>query len=57
MQAVVLGVLPPVAFAAIYFLNRSYADVLLERPKLLAGVFGMQAVGAWWVRKIIKFEY
>lgn len=57
LQAIVLAVLPLVAFGLIYFLNKSYAEVLLTRPQLIVGVLAAQAVGAVWIRKIVNFNY
>eukprot|EP00913_Durusdinium_trenchii_P010920 g10249.t1 len=44
MQAIVLSILPIVAFAAIYLLKRSYAQVLLDRPLLLIGTAAVAGV-------------
>jgi tight adherence protein B len=57
MQAAVLSVLPLAALAALYFLNRPYAQFLLDRPYVLGGMLASEAVGALWIRKIIHFEY
>lgn len=57
MQAIVLAVLPLVAFAAIYILNRDYAQILLDHPRLLAGTIAAQGVGIVWIRKVVNFEY
>lgn len=57
MQAIVLSVLPLLAFAAIYFLKRSYAQTLLDRPALLIGTAAAAVLGSLWVRKIVNFDY
>ncbi len=57
LQAIVLCVLPIVAFAAIFVLNKTYAQVLLDRPKLLLGILGAQLLGAIWIRKVVNFDY
>lgn len=57
MQATVLSLLPVVALTVLWFLNRPYAEVLLERPWLLGGVVAAQSVGALWIRQIIQFEF
>jgi tight adherence protein B len=57
MQAVVLSILPVLAFAALLFLNRTYAQILLDRPKLLLAVAGWQIVGIFWIRRIVNFQY
>ena len=57
MQAVVLLVLPPVMFFVMRFLNRPYADVLLDHTGLLAAMMASMAAGALWIRKIIQFDF
>jgi tight adherence protein B len=57
MQAVVLSVLPVMAFVALFFLNRTYAQILLDRPKLLLAVGAWQVVGVFWIRRIVNFQY
>jgi Flp pilus assembly protein TadB len=57
MQAVVLSVLPVMAFVALLILNRTYAQILLDRPKVLVAVVAWQAVGVFWIRRIINFQY
>jgi tight adherence protein B len=57
LQAVVLLVLPPIMFLVMRFINRPYADVLLEHPGLLAGMGVSMGVGALWIRKIIQFDF
>jgi tight adherence protein B len=57
MQAIVLTILPVVAFTALFFLNRDYVQVLLDRPKLLGGLALAQVLGGLWIRRIINFAY
>jgi tight adherence protein B len=57
MQAIVLSVLPVMAFVALLILNRTYAQILLDRPMLLVAVVAWQAVGVFWIRRIINFQY
>jgi tight adherence protein B len=57
MQAVVLLVLPPVMFFVMRFINRPYADVLLNHSGLLAAMILSMAAGALWIRKIIQFDF
>jgi tight adherence protein B len=57
MQAVVLLVLPPVMFFVMRFINRPYADVLLDHTGLLAAMMASMASGALWIRKIIQFDF
>lgn len=57
MQAVVLSILPVVAFAAIYFLKRSYAEILLDRPLVLVGIVASTAIGGLWIRRIVNIDY
>lgn len=57
MQAAVLIALPLLVFVAMYFLNREYAQVLLDRPWLLAGCGVTQAIGAAAIHKMIQIDY
>jgi tight adherence protein B len=57
MQAVVLSILPVMAFVALVILNQKYAQILLDRPKLLMAVLFWQVVGIFWIRRIVNFQY
>jgi tight adherence protein B len=57
MQAVVLSVLPVMAFVGLLFLNRTYVQILLDRPKLLVAVLVWQAIGVLWIRRIVNFQF
>ncbi len=57
MQARVLIILPVAALFGIIYLSPDYAKALLDRPWLLAATAAAQAAGAFWVRKIVNFEY
>jgi tight adherence protein B len=57
LQAVVLLVLPPIMFLVMRFVNRPYADILLDHPDLLVGMFVSMGLGALWIRKIIQFDF
>lgn len=57
MQALVLLLLPPIMFFVMRFINRPYADVLLDHPGLLAAMMASMAAGALWIRKIIQFDF
>jgi tight adherence protein B len=57
MQAVGLSILPVVAFVALFFLNRGYAQILLDHPRLLVGILVADVVGAFWIRRIINFDF
>jgi tight adherence protein B len=57
IQALVLLALPPALLLIILVLNRSYGQVLLDHPYLLAGMVVSQALGALWIRKIVHFDF
>ena len=57
MQALVLLVMPPLLLVVMYFLNRSYTQMLLDEPTLLTGMFASECVGALWIRKIVNFDF
>jgi tight adherence protein B len=56
MQAVVLSLLPVAALVALLVVNRDYAQILLDRPLVLLGMFVSEILGALWIRKIVNFE-
>jgi tight adherence protein B len=57
LQAVVLSVLPAFVFAVLLFVNRPYAQKLLDRPGLLTAVLFSEALGALWIRQIVNFKF
>jgi tight adherence protein B len=57
MQAVVLLALPPLMFLLMLFLNRSYAQVLLDHSGLLIVILVTEALGALWIRRIVNFDF
>jgi tight adherence protein B len=57
LQAIVLLSLPPALLVVVLLLNRSYADVLFEHPGILIGMFLSEALGAWWIRSIVNFDF
>jgi tight adherence protein B len=56
LQSLTLIVLPVVTFAAMYFLNRHYAELLLAQWRLLLATVGCMGVGVVWIRNIMQFE-
>lgn len=57
LQAIVLLVLPPIMFFVMRFINRPYADVLLEHTGLIAIMMASMGLGSLWIRKIIHFDF
>jgi tight adherence protein B len=57
LQAVILLALPVVVFLAIYTLNRGYAEILLERPWLLVGMGVSEALGMFFIHRIVNFDF
>jgi tight adherence protein B len=57
LQGIVLLCLPTGLFLIMLMMNREFAVVLLNYPKLLMGVLVCQVVGALWIRKIVNFDY
>jgi len=58
-SAMIIGSLPFLLFAALYFLNREYINVLLFTPggnQLLMYAAGMMALGHGIIAKMIRFE-
>ena len=56
LQSLTLVVLPVITFAFMYFLNRQYAQSLLEHGQLLAATVGLMVIGIVWIRNIMSFE-
>jgi tight adherence protein B len=54
LQGLTLVVLPFILFAAIYAINRPYAEILLRRPGLLAATGSCMLFGVLWIRKILR---
>lgn len=57
MQGWILAGLPPLMLGLMLTLNPKYAGVLLEHPKILGVTFGIELVGALWIRKIVNFDF
>jgi tight adherence protein B len=57
LQATVLLALAPLLFIVLLIMNRGYAQVLLDRPMLLAVTGIAEAAGALWIRKIVNFDF
>jgi tight adherence protein B len=57
IQAIVLLALPPAMFLLILWLNRGYAEILLDHPWILVAILASEALGALWIRKIVNFEF
>ena len=57
MQALILLILPLAIWAALFVINRAYALKLLEHPSLIIGMLIAMGVGAFWIRKIVNFDF
>ncbi|MBL8794590.1 MAG: type II secretion system F family protein [Planctomycetia bacterium] len=57
LQAVVLLLLPPGMFVLLLALYPDYAGQLLDHPALLAGMLCSMAVGAFWIHRIVNFDF
>lgn len=57
MQGWTLFVLPFVVFAAMMVVNRGYAEILLEQPRLIGAAGAAMVVGVLWIRRIVNFDY
>ena len=56
LQGLTLTLLPLVLFAAMFFINRQYAEVLLDHGYLLAITGVCMGVGLWWTQKIVNTD-
>jgi tight adherence protein B len=57
MQARVLILLPVASLLGLIALSPEYAAGILEWPWLLAATAAAQALGVFWIRKIVNFQY
>jgi tight adherence protein B len=57
LQALVLLGLPPFLLLVILVLNPGYGSTLVDHPRLLAGMFISEGIGALWIRKIVNFDF
>src|SRR5262249_61773728 len=56
LQGLTLAVLPFAIFGVMMFMNRSYAEVLLDHASLLIAAGASIGVGMLWIRQIVNFE-
>jgi tight adherence protein B len=57
LQALVLSMLPIAVFVALVFLNRPYAQILLDQPTVLGAVLACQGAGILWIHCIVNADY
>ena len=56
LQGVTLVIMPFLIFGMMFFINRSYAEVLLEHVGLIVATLACMAMGMLWIRAIVRFE-
>lgn len=57
LQAAVLLALPVCVWIGLYFVNRPYALKLFEHPQLVVGTLISMVLGAFWIHKIVNFDF
>ncbi len=57
MQALILLGLPVFMYILLLIISREYALELLNHSGLIAGALVMMGVGAFWIRRIINFDF
>jgi len=57
LQAYVLLALPPGLLAVMWVTNRPYAQVLFEHSWLLVTAGASMTLGAYWMRRIVNFDF
>ena len=57
MQAIVLLALPTVMFFGFLIMLPDYAGNLLEHPSLIVTTLDFELMGAFWIRKIVNFDF
>jgi tight adherence protein B len=56
LQGLALLILPFVMYAAMFVINRPYAEELLYHPVLLWGMAFLMGIGVLWIRKIVNYD-
>ena len=56
-QAMILLSLPPGMFVLLLLINPEYEMQLFDYPLAIATALGMMALGAWFVNRIVNFDY
>jgi tight adherence protein B len=57
MQAMMLMALPPIMFVLLLVVNRTYAMKHFEHPELLVATLISMAIGAFFIRRIVNFDF
>lgn len=57
LQAIVLTILPIGVFFWLVLFRPEYIQTLIDRPRLLGAVAGLQVAGSLWIRQIIRIDY
>jgi tight adherence protein B len=56
-QAGILLSLPPAMFLLLMVLHHEYGMTLLQFPMMIVTALGLMAAGAFWIHKIVDFDY
>jgi tight adherence protein B len=56
-QAGILLSLPPAMFLLLMVVDPKYEMILLQYPAMIALALGLMLAGAWWVKRIVSFEF
>ena len=57
MQGWILAGLPPLMLFFLMMINPAYAGVHFKHMSILFGTFGIELIGALWIRKIVNFDF
>jgi tight adherence protein B len=57
MQGWILAGLPPLMLLFLAVINPGYAGVHFQNPNILLTTFGIELLGALWIRKIVNFDF
>ena len=57
MQAIVLTLLPIVAFLGLWLGRPDYIHCLIERPRILQALLAAQILATVWIRRIIRLDF
>lgn len=57
MQALILLILPLAVWCLLFLINRPYALKLVDHPSLIIAMLVTMSAGAWWIRRIVNFDF
>ena len=57
MQGWLLAALPPFMLLLLLVLNPGYGRIHFDHPNILLATFAVEAIGVFWIRSIVNFDF